>query len=31
MGDEEEQRATLEALLMTAIDQEPLSTRRRFR
>jgi hypothetical protein len=31
MGDEEEeQRATLEAL-MTAIDEEPLSTRRRFR
>jgi len=30
MGDEEEQRATLEAL-MTAIDEEPLSARRRFR
>ena len=30
MGDEEEQRATLEAL-MTAIDEEPLSSRRRFR
>jgi hypothetical protein len=30
MGDEEEQRATLEAL-MTAIDEEPLSVRRRFR
>ena len=30
MGDEAEQRATLEAL-MTAIDEEPLSTRRRFR
>jgi hypothetical protein len=30
IGDEQEQRATLEAL-MTAIDEEPLSTRRRFR
>ena len=30
MGDEEEQRATL-AALMTATDEEPLSTRRRFR
>ena len=30
MGDEEEQRATLEAL-MNSIDEEPLSTRRRFR
>jgi hypothetical protein len=30
MGDEEEQRATLE-VLMTAIDEEPLSSRRRFR
>jgi hypothetical protein len=30
MGDEEEQRATLEAL-MTSIDEEPLSSRRRFR
>ncbi|MGP0063804.1 MAG: hypothetical protein ACLQGP_09425 [Isosphaeraceae bacterium] len=30
MGDEEEQRATLEAL-MTAINEEPLSARRRFR
>ena len=30
MGDEEEQRATLEAL-MIAIDEEPLSARRRFR
>jgi hypothetical protein len=30
MGDENEQRATLEAL-MTAIDEEPLSARRRFR
>jgi hypothetical protein len=30
MGDQEEQRATLEAL-MTAIDEEPLSDRRRFR
>ncbi len=30
MGEEEEQRATLEAL-MTAIDEEPLSARRRFR
>jgi hypothetical protein len=30
MGDEEEQRATLEAL-MTSIDEEPLSARRRFR
>jgi len=30
MGDEAEQRATLEAL-MTAIDEEPLSARRRFR
>ena len=30
MGDDEEQRATLEAL-MTAIDEEPLSARRRFR
>ena len=30
MGDEDEQRATLEAL-MTAIDEEPLSARRRFR
>jgi hypothetical protein len=30
MGDEEEQRATLEAL-MTAVDEEPLSARRRFR
>ncbi len=30
MGDEQEQRATLEAL-MTAIDEEPLSARRRFR
>ncbi len=30
MGDEEEQRATLE-VLMTATDEEPLSSRRRFR
>jgi hypothetical protein len=30
IGDEQEQRATLEAL-MTAIDEEPLSARRRFR
>ena len=30
MGDEEEQRATLEAL-MKSIDEEPLSARRRFR
>jgi hypothetical protein len=30
MGDEGEQRATLEAL-MVAIDEEPLSVRRRFR
>ncbi len=30
MGDEEEQRATLLAL-MIAIDEEPLSARRRFR
>jgi hypothetical protein len=30
MGDEAEQRATLEAL-MVAIDEEPLSARRRFR
>jgi hypothetical protein len=30
MGGEEEQRATLEAL-MTSIDEEPLSSRRRFR
>ncbi len=30
MGDEEEQRATLEAL-MIAIDEEPLSPRKRFR
>jgi hypothetical protein len=30
MGDEEEQRATL-AALMIAIDEEPLSARRRFR
>jgi len=30
MGDEAEQRATLEAL-MTSIDEEPLSARRRFR
>jgi hypothetical protein len=30
MGDKEEQRATLLAL-MTAIDEEPLSARRRFR
>jgi len=30
MGDEEEQRATLEAL-MIAIDEEPLCARRRFR
>jgi hypothetical protein len=30
MGDEEEQCATLEAL-MTAIDEEPLSDRRRYR
>ena len=30
MGDEDEQRATLEAL-MTAIDEEPLSDRKRFR
>jgi hypothetical protein len=30
MGDEEEQRQTLEAL-MKAIDEEPLSARRRFR
>jgi hypothetical protein len=30
MGDEEEQRQTLEAL-MKAIDEEPLSDRKRFR
>jgi hypothetical protein len=30
MGDEDEQRATL-AALMTAIDEEPLSNRKRFR
>jgi hypothetical protein len=30
MGDEEEQRQTLDAL-MKAIDEEPLSPRRRFR
>ena len=30
MGDEEEQRANLEAL-MSSIDEEPLSSRRRFR
>ena len=30
MGDEEEQRATLEAM-MISIDEEPLSVRRRFR
>ena len=30
MGDEQEQRATLEAL-MAAVDEEPLSARRRFR
>jgi hypothetical protein len=30
MGDEDEQRATLEAL-MIAIDEEPLSDRKRFR
>ena len=30
MGDEAEQRATLEAL-MIAIDEEPLSARKRFR
>jgi hypothetical protein len=30
MGDEQEQRATLEAL-MTAVDEEPLSARKRFR
>jgi len=30
MGDEEEQRQTLDAL-MKAIDEEPLSDRRRFR
>ena len=30
IGDEEEQRATLEAL-MIAIDEEPLSDRKRFR
>jgi hypothetical protein len=30
MGDEQEQRATLEAL-MIAVDEEPLSARRRFR
>jgi len=30
IGDEEEQRATLEAL-MIAIDEEPLSARKRFR
>jgi hypothetical protein len=30
MGDEEEQRRTLDAL-MKAIDEEPLSPRRRFR
>jgi len=30
MGDEAEQRATLVAL-MTSIDEEPLSSRRRFR
>jgi hypothetical protein len=30
MGDEEEQRATLE-VLMASIDEEPLSYRRRFR
>jgi hypothetical protein len=30
MGDEQEQRATPEAL-MTAVDEEPLSARRRFR
>jgi hypothetical protein len=30
MGDEEEQRANLEAL-MSSIDEEPLSARRRFR
>ena len=30
MGDEEEQRQTLDAL-MKAIDEEPLSSRRRFR
>jgi hypothetical protein len=30
MGDEEEQRQTLDAL-MEAIDEEPLSARRRFR
>jgi len=30
MGDEEEQRATLDAL-MAAVDEEPLSYRKRFR
>jgi hypothetical protein len=30
IGDEEEQRATFEAL-MAAIDEEPLSNRKRFR